>query len=76
MVECQSMITHSVGSTPTVGKIEIGNSTQSETEELLMMNISSKVKLKMKWIVGLLVLITLGVCGVCPTRSNVSSFGL
>jgi len=61
--------THSVGSTPTVGKSEIASSTQSETKEALM-----KVNLKQKWVVGLLVLTMLGLCGVFPTRSNTSSF--
>jgi hypothetical protein len=41
-----------------------------------MKKLSLKVNLKQKWVVGLLVLITLGLCGVCPTRSYASSTGI
>lgn len=73
-VQQQSVVTHSVGSTPTDGKACAVTSTQSETTEVLMKKFSLKANLKGKWIVGLLVLTTLGLCGVFPARSNAPSF--
>ena len=36
--------------------------------------LSFKVNLRLKWVVGLLALIALGLYGVCPTRPNASFF--
>ena len=64
----------SVSSTLTVDKKAVIISTQSGTkEERMKRSINFKVNLKQRWVVGLFVLISLGLCGVFPTRSNATS---
>ena len=64
----------SVSSTLTVDKKAVIIPTQSETKEKRMKrSIFFRVNLKQKWVVGLFVLISLGLCGVFPTRSNTTS---
>jgi len=64
----------SVSSTLTVDKKAVIISTQSGTKEKRMKRkLFFRVDLKQKWVVGLFVLISLGLCGVFPTRSYVTS---
>lgn len=60
----------SVSSTLTVGKEIISNLTQTETKEVRMEKYSFKLNLKSKWVVGLFVLATLGLCGVNLTQPH------
>jgi hypothetical protein len=52
------------------GKEIIFNPTQTQTEETRMKKTSFKLNLKFKWVVGLTVLTSLGVCGVCLTQPH------
>jgi len=63
----------SVSSTLTGGKENIINSTQTETKEISMKRSSFTLNLKSKWVVGLSVLTSLGVCGVCLTQPPATS---
>ena len=60
----------SVSSTLIVGKKRNIYSTQTESKEVSMKKTFFKLNLKLKWVVGLSVLTTLGVCGVCLTQPH------
>ncbi|MCC3253806.1 hypothetical protein [Xanthomonas campestris] len=60
----------SVGSILTDGKEFMFNSTQTQTKEERMNNLSFNINLKSKWVVGLSVLTSLGLCGVCLTQPH------
>jgi hypothetical protein len=62
-----------VSSTLIDGKKIIVNSTQTEAKEKRMKNSTFKLNLKVKWVVGLSVLTSLGVCGVCLTQPHITS---
>ena len=49
------------------------NSTQAEAKEVRMKKQFFTLNLKSKWVVGLAVLISLGLCGVNLTQPNVTS---
>ena len=62
-----------MSSTLTAGKKNLINSIQTETKELHMKNTSFTFNLKSKWVVGLSVLTTLGLCGVNLAQPYVTS---
>ena len=59
-----------MSSTLTTGKEVILNSTQTETKESRMEKSFFTLNLKFKWVVGLSVFTSLGVCGVCLTQPH------
>lgn len=63
----------SVSSTLIVGKKSNVHSTQTETKESSMKKTFFKLNLKLKWVVGMSVLASLGVCGVCLTQPHATS---
>ena len=60
------------GSSPAVREAINTEPTQSETKEVVMKKTSFKLNLQSKWVVGLVVSLSLGL-GVVPTRSYVTS---
>jgi hypothetical protein len=60
----------SVSSTLIDGKEISINPTQTQAEEKRMKKTTFKLNLKSKWVVGLTVLTSLGVCGVCLTQPH------
>jgi hypothetical protein len=65
--------TRLAGSVPASGYCQSNNRTEAEEE--VWMEKKSFTKLKSKWVVGLSVLVSLGLCGVIATRPNVT-FGI
>ena len=60
------------GSIPPVGGNNNICATESETE-VRMKRVTFRANLTLKWVVGLIVPLTLGMCGVCSTRPNATS---
>ena len=70
-IQQEETVSSLVGSSPTDNETGNIKSTQTETKEKIMDKKSFKLNLKSKWVVGLVVSLTLGL-GEVHTRSYVS----